>query len=94
MMREQRVNAAFQVKINSTGEILTVPPEKTIVNILRDNGYYVDTCCEEGYCGTCLTPYLDGEPEHRDTVLDASDRSQYVLICCARSKSPMLLLDL
>jgi vanillate O-demethylase ferredoxin subunit len=91
---EGRDNRPFQVKVNSTGEVLEIPPHRSIVAVLRDNGYYVDTSCEDGYCGTCLTPYLEGEPEHRDTVLDDDDRSRYVLICCARSKSPLLVLDL
>jgi vanillate O-demethylase ferredoxin subunit len=91
---ESRANTPFQVKLKSTGEILDIPADKSIVQVLRDKGHTVDTSCEEGYCGTCLTRYVEGEPEHRDTVLDAADHAQYVLICCARSKSPMLVLDI
>ena len=54
----------------------------------------IDTSCEDGYCGTCMTRFLDGEPEHRDLVLDEDDRKEFVLICCARSKTPTLVLDL
>ena len=86
--------ASFRVKLLSSDEELEIPADRSIVEVLRDNGHYVDTSCEEGYCGTCLTPYLDGEPEHHDTVLDDEDRKSYVLICCARSKSPVLVLDL
>ena len=86
--------APFQVKIASTGEVLDVPPDKTIVEVLRQAGIFIDTSCEEGYCATCMTRYLEGEPEHRDVVLDEGDRSEFVLICCARSKSPLLVLDL
>ena len=93
-MAQQHSNGMFQIKVNSNGEVLTVPADMSIVEVLREHGYYVDTSCEQGYCGTCLTPYLEGEPEHHDTVLDASDRARYVMICCARSKSPVLVLDL
>jgi vanillate O-demethylase ferredoxin subunit len=41
-----------------------------------------------------MTRYIGGEPEHRDQVLDAETRKQYVLICCARAKTPVLELDL
>ncbi|MCC7016722.1 MAG: oxidoreductase [Rhodospirillales bacterium] len=91
---EIRVNTPFQVKLKSTGEVLDVPADKSIVQVLRDKGHVVDTSCEEGFCGTCLTRYIEGEPEHRDSVLDADDRAQYVLICCARSNSPLLVLDI
>lgn len=87
-------NTSFEVEISSTGDVIQVPAEKSIVAVLRENGHYVDTSCEDGYCGTCLTPYVDGEPEHRDSVLDDEDRRRYVLICCARSKTPRLVLDM
>lgn len=89
-----RVNARFQVRIASTGRMIDVSADATIVEALRENGLTVDTSCEEGYCGTCLTPYVEGEPEHRDSVLDDGDREKFVLICCARSRTPVLVLDL
>lgn len=91
---ETRANTPFQVKLKSTGEVLDIPADKSIVQVLRDKGHAIDTSCEEGYCGTCMTRYVEGKPEHRDTVLDADDRAQYVLICCARSNTPMLVLDI
>ena len=93
--RNDRASAKeFQIRVASSGESLTVLPHQTIVDVLRDNGYVVDTSCEEGICGTCLTRYLDGEPEHHDQILDESDRETYLTICCARSKTPELVLDL
>ena len=68
--------------------------DKTIIEVLRANGFAVDTECEDGYCGTCITRYVDGEPEHRDLVLDDDDRNEFVMVCCARSRSPVLVLDM
>jgi len=87
-------NTEFRVRLASTNEEFLIPENRSIVDVLRAADVYIDTSCEQGYCGTCMTPYLQGEPEHHDTVLDDNDRSQYVLICCARSKSPLLVLDL
>jgi vanillate O-demethylase ferredoxin subunit len=83
----------FQIKIKSTGQVYDVPPDKTIVAVLREHGFEIATDCEDGYCGTCITRYVAGEPEHRDTVLSEGERKSYVMVCCARSKSPMLVLD-
>ncbi len=88
------VNRPFKVKINNTGQVLDVRSDQTIVEALRANGITVDTDCTEGYCGTCITRYVSGEPEHRDTVLSEAERRRYVMICCARAKSPLLALDL
>ena len=92
--RTEAVNTPFQVKIKKSGQIFDIPADRSIVGVLRDNGFEIETDCEDGYCGTCITRYLDGEPEHRDTVLGADERKRYAMICCARARSPMLVLDL
>ena len=84
----------FRVSLAKRGVEYEVPVGETIVGVLRRHGVAVRTSCELGYCGACLTPYLAGEPDHRDQVLEEHGRERYVLICCARSKTPVLQLDL
>lgn len=93
---EHGEDTAFQIKIASTGAVLDVPADKSIVDVLRANGIEVETMCEEGICGTCATVLLEGEPDHRDFVLDDEEkaRGEFIMVCCSRSKSPMLVLDL
>jgi ferredoxin-NADP reductase len=83
----------FQIKIKRTGETMDVPANRSIVQVLRDNGIEIETSCEDGYCGTCITRYTEGEPVHRDTVLSEGERKSYVMVCRARSKTPLLVLD-
>ena len=85
---------AFKVKIASTGQVYDVPAGRSIVEVLRAAGVPVETSCEDGFCGTCLTRYVEGEPVHRDAVLGESERKNFVMICRARSRSPLLVLDL
>lgn len=87
------IPVGFQVRLTSTGALYDVPNDKSIVQVLREQGIDVETSCESGLCGTCRTRYLEGEPEHHDYVLDDDERNEYVMICCARSKSPVLVLD-
>ena len=87
----------FRVKIASTGETYDIAEDRTILEVLReDAGLDLDSMCEEGVCGTCATVVLDGEPDHRDFVLDDQERerNEFIMICCSRSKSPLLTLDL
>jgi len=84
----------FRVRLAKRGVEYEVAVGETIVSVLRRHGIPVPTSCELGYCGACLTRYLDGEPDHRDQVLREYGRGRYVLICCARSKTPVLHLDL
>lgn len=89
-------NEAFKVRLASSQQTFTVAADETIVQVLERNGVNVDVSCQEGYCGTCMTRYLEGNPEHRDSVLDEQNRNQYIMICCSRSKTKdiPLVLDL
>lgn len=84
----------FKVKLKSSGRVFEIPAGRSIVSVLRSGGVAIETSCEDGFCGTCLTRYLEGEPVHRDVVLGEADRKNFVMICRARSRSPMLVLDL
>lgn len=84
----------FEVKIKSTGQLIAIPAHVSMVEALRRNGIEIDTSCEDGYCGTCITRYVEGEPVHRDTVLSEGERKNYVMVCRGRSRSPVLVLDL
>jgi vanillate O-demethylase ferredoxin subunit len=84
----------FRVRLAKTGGDYDVPPGETIINVLRRHGVETRTSCELGYCGACLTRYLDGEPDHRDPILGDKARETHMLICCSRARSPVLVLDL
>ncbi len=84
----------FHVRLARTGGDYEVRAGETIAEVLQRHGIAVRTSCELGYCGACLTPYLAGEPDHRDQVLEQNGRRRYVLTCCSRAKGPLLVLDL
>jgi vanillate O-demethylase ferredoxin subunit len=84
----------FSVKVASTGLVLPGPRDLSIVEVLRGAGIECSTSCEAGVCGTCRTRYLEGTPEHHDYVLNDEEREAYVMICCARASSEVLVLDI
>jgi ferredoxin len=86
--------ADFWVQVASTGVLLPVPPDRSIVEVLRAAGVACTTSCEAGLCATCRTRYLAGTPEHHDLILSDEDRESFVAICCARATSEVLVLDL
>ncbi|KUZ41468.1 PDR/VanB family oxidoreductase [Burkholderia territorii] len=87
---------AFQVRIASSGQVIDVPAECTVIAALAANGIDVLTSCEQGVCGTCMTRVLEGEPEHRDSYLTEAERAagDQFMPCCSRSRSDLLVLDL
>jgi vanillate O-demethylase ferredoxin subunit len=89
-------DAGFEIKLASSGRIVTVPKDQTVVKALAIAGVEILTSCEQGVCGTCLTRVLEGVPDHKDSYLTPEEQAanDQFLPCCSRSKTPMLLLDL
>ncbi len=89
-------NVAFDVKIASTGRVIHVERDKTVLAALSEAGIALQSSCAQGVCGTCLTRVLDGEPDHRDLFLTAAEkaRGDRFLPCCSRATVGGLVLDL
>jgi vanillate O-demethylase ferredoxin subunit len=87
-------DGGFEVKLAASGESFTVPPDKSILQVLRDHGRDIDSSCEAGTCGTCMTAFVEGEPDHRDFVLDDDQRQSHIMVCVSRAKSAVLVLDI
>jgi vanillate monooxygenase ferredoxin subunit len=89
-------DGSFEVQIASTGEVIHVGAEQTVIAALAARGVDIPTSCEQGVCGTCLTGVIQGTPEHRDMFLtpDEQANGDQFLPCCSRAKSPRLVLDL
>ncbi len=73
-----------------------MPGNMTVAQALQQAGVALETSCEQGACGTCLTRVLEGEPDHRDVYLTPAEqaRNDQFLPCCSRAKSAILVLDL
>jgi vanillate monooxygenase ferredoxin subunit len=87
---------AFRIRIASTGDEFLVPEDKRVLDVLLDHGYEIETSCEQGVCGSCVTGVLDGEPDHQDMFLSDSEReaNNCFTPCCSRAKGDLLVLDL
>jgi phthalate 4,5-dioxygenase reductase subunit len=84
----------FRVRLARSGEVVEIPVGATILETLRSRGYDLRSSCESGTCGTCITRYLSGEPDHRDFVLHEAGRATDIMICVSRARSDELTLDL
>jgi ferredoxin len=74
---------------------LTVPAVKSILDVLRANGFKIKTLCKEGVCGTCRVGLLSGKADHRDEVLTDEQREHEIQVCVSRAlPNETLVLDL
>lgn len=86
----------FELELRRSGKTLTVPPGKTILDVVMDAGVAVSYSCSEGICGSCETKVLEGQPDHRDLVLSKEEQAagKTMMICCSGCKGSKLVLDL
>jgi tetrachlorobenzoquinone reductase len=86
----------FTVVLARTGMVVPIRAGQSILHALRDAAVDVSYSCEEGICGACEVTFLAGDPVHRDFVRTAEehDRLSTLMICCARSRSKTLTLDI
>jgi vanillate O-demethylase ferredoxin subunit len=87
---------SFDVEIVSSGQTFTIPADRSVLDVLGENGIAVEKLCEEGYCGSCLTGVISGLPDHRDTVQSEEDKlaNDMMTLCCSRAKKGPRVLDL
>ncbi|MGY1714930.1 PDR/VanB family oxidoreductase [Geodermatophilus sp. SYSU D01106] len=86
----------FDVELTRSGLQLTVPAGQSIVDVVEAAGVTVVTSCMEGTCGSCETPVLAGDIDHRDSVLTQAeqDAGTCMMICVSRARGSRLVLDL
>jgi ferredoxin-NADP reductase len=89
-------DSAFELVLQRSGLTLHVPPEESVLNVIREAGVSVLASCLEGICGTCETEVVEGDVDHRDSVLNEEERAtnEYMMVCVSRCRSPRLVLDL
>lgn len=90
------VSGSFEVVCEQSGITVTVPPEKSVLEALNDAGIPVPCSCQQGICGTCEVRVIDGEVDHRDSILSSSERAanQTMMTCISRAKGARLVLDI
>ena len=77
---------AFGVRVASTGTVVRVEAEETLLSALQRADILPPYSCRQGFCGTCRTRVLDGQVDHRDTLLTDPERTAgMMLICISRA---------
>ncbi|MGP4045401.1 PDR/VanB family oxidoreductase [Streptomyces sp. 2A115] len=88
-------DTGFEVELD-TGEVYAVPPDRSIAEVLEEQGVPLETSCREGICGTCVLRVIEGEPDHRDHCLSAKEKAagDQIAACVSRARSPRLVVEL
>jgi ferredoxin len=89
-------DSAFEVVLQQSGVTVTVSANESILDAVRTARPDINSSCEEGYCGSCETRVLSGQPEHRGSLMtpEEHDRERTMLVCVGRARTAKLVLDL
>ncbi|MCU4565184.1 PDR/VanB family oxidoreductase [Acinetobacter sp. WU_MDCI_Abxc222] len=87
---------SFEVVAERSGKIIMVEAGETILQALAKEGIDIEMSCEQGVCGTCMCDVIEGEPDHRDVYFTDEEKAsnEQILVCCSRSKTSRLVLDI
>ena len=85
----------FELVLVRSGRTLTVPVDRSALQVMLEAGVPVLSSCEQGVCGSCLTRVVDGRPQHRDQYLTPEEQAagDQFLPCCSRAEGPRLVVD-
>lgn len=86
----------YTVELAKTGRSLTVPAGRPLLDVLIEAGVNAPFSCRAGVCGTCETPVLAGEVDHRDSILSDAERAanNTMMVCVSGCKRGPLVLGL
>ncbi|KEA64693.1 Flavodoxin reductases (ferredoxin-NADPH reductases) family 1 [Marinobacterium lacunae] len=89
-------DSTFEVQLASSGDVIEIPADRSVLEVLLERDIDIPFACENGVCGTCVTRLLEGEPDHRDMFLTPEEKAtnEEFAPCCSRSKSKRLVLDI
>jgi ferredoxin-NADP reductase len=94
--RDPAAEHALEVVLAESGRTLSVPPDRSVLDVLLDAGVDVLSDCREGICGTCEVKVVEGEVDHRDYVLSEPEKAanSCMMVCVSRARGNQLVLGL
>jgi ferredoxin-NADP reductase len=87
---------SFTVRCVRSDVEVKVEIGQSILATLRNAGLDLPSSCEEGVCGTCEVRVLEGEVDHRDSILSEDERAhgETMMLCVSRTHDQLLVLEL
>ena len=85
----------YDVQLSRSGKTIRVGPGTRLLDALVAAGVDAPFNCQQGFCGTCEMTVLEGEIDHRDSVLSEAERKsgKSMMVCVSGCKRGRLVLD-
>lgn len=85
---------AITITLANTAQTIEVDAQQSILDALLDAGINANYSCKTGQCKQCVVEVLEGEAEHRDSVLSKAEQETGFCPCVSRAKTKNLTLNM
>ena len=81
---------AFELELARSKRVLSVPANRSALEVMLDHDPTTPYSCQQGYCGTCKVKVLAGQVDHRGRNVVGDDE---MVVCVSRAKGDRLVID-
>jgi len=80
----------FELELARSGRVLSVPANRSALDVMLDRDPTTAYSCQQGFCGTCKVKVLAGQVDHRGRTVVGDDE---MLVCVSRAKGERVVID-
>jgi len=80
----------FELELARSRRVLSVPANRSALDVMRDLDPTTPYSCQQGFCGTCKVKVLAGQVDHRGRVVIGDDE---MVVCVSRAKGDRVVID-
>lgn len=80
----------FELQLARSGRVLSVPANRSALDVMRDRDPATPYSCRQGFCGTCKVKVLAGQVDHRGRIAVDDDE---MLVCVSRASGDRVVID-
>lgn len=80
----------FELQLAGSDRVLSVPANRSALDVMLDRDPATAYSCQQGFCGTCKVKVLAGEVDRRGRAAEGDDE---MLVCVSRAKNRRVVID-
>jgi ferredoxin-NADP reductase len=80
----------FELELARSQRVLSVPANRSALDVMLDRDSTTAYSCQQGFCGTCKVKVLGGQVDRRGRTVEGDDE---MLVCVSRAKSGRVVID-
>ncbi|QLL10136.1 oxidoreductase [Mycobacterium vicinigordonae] len=80
----------FELELARSREVLSVPANRSALEVMLDRDPTTAYSCRQGFCGTCKVKVLAGQVDHRGRAVEGDND---MLVCVSRSGGGRIVID-